>query len=181
MRMVFVFHAAKSEVPTDAPTEIRANPPATIKGMREVQELVEKLRKFAPFAALYASRLARATDTASILALAFDLDFSSLKELGQHASRSGNESVYYPGCEDETYATWRDGALKAIEQIRERHYDKGTVLVVSHRPIIASLMMASLGISNPDVIRKLARSADFPTKPFVVIDFDGQNITIVDQ
>jgi broad specificity phosphatase PhoE len=181
MRFVMVFHGPKAEE-LSGPVEVRVNPPLTIAGMNKIFSLVPAVRQHAPFAGFYSSRLARALDTASILALELNQDFATSGLLGQYANKDGNDVIFYPGSEKEGFVEWQQSGLNAVAKLWHRHKDadpNGTILVVSHRPIIGGIIAAIQGVKDKDAINKIVNDPSIAEKGFAVIETDdGANLRL---
>ena len=170
MRIVLVFHGLPKANFVSPLAEISANPTLTFEGMSKVHSLVPELRALGSFDALFSSRMARATDTASILSVVFDLENHTLKGLSLYANKEGDEVVYYPGHEGENFGTWRKAGLAALETIFEACRPGETALAVSHRPVIAAIVCAAKGITDHKKIKALADDPGFVAKGFVILD-----------
>ncbi|MFH1111736.1 MAG: histidine phosphatase family protein [Patescibacteria group bacterium] len=151
-----------------------ANPTMSLKGMEATQALIERIRAVGPFDKVYASRLARANDTASVVCMGLNLDWETLKILGQYADRQDGKTVCYPGHEDEGYPKWQDHTKRLLTWIHDYYIrylplttdgpdviiDKPLaqhVLVFTHRVIIANLIGITQKISDLDRIKDIAR------------------------
>jgi broad specificity phosphatase PhoE len=159
----------KASFPSEA-AEVASNPTLTFEGMSRVHGIVPVLRMLGRFDALFSSRMARALDTASVLALAFNLEIRTISGLGQHANMEGGKVVRYPGYEDEGISTWQRQGISAIEQIFHLSRDAETVLAVSHRPVIAGIVCSLQGIRDPQKIKQIAEDQSFFDSGFVVLD-----------
>lgn len=184
MRIVAVFHGQKVEGIADKPAEIAVNPTLTVAGMEKIQALVPKIRELGPYYGLYSSRLARALDTASVLALALDENIQTAKGLGQHANLDGGIKTYYPGHEGESFKQWQEQALNALHEIWERigheigvtvRYDRN-VLMVSHRPSIGGLVAAAKGISDEKGIESVVMDKSLTANGYVILHYDGDRL-----
>lgn len=153
MKVVAILHGKKvEEGMTDKPSALRSNPNLTVDGLVGIHNLVEQVRAKAPYAAIYSSRLTRALDTASVLALALDMDIQTVKKLGQHCSRDAGGDCFYPGFEGETVVDWKNQAVSALLDLQKRHSPDDTILVVSHRPSIGGLVAHTKGIEDENGI-----------------------------
>jgi broad specificity phosphatase PhoE len=171
MKVVAILHGKKAEQGiTDKPAAIRSNPNLSVEGIVGVHALVEQVKAMGPYVALYSSRLARALDTASIFALALNMDIRTVKELGQHSSRDANGDCFYPGFEGETVIEWRDQAIKALLILNQRHSADDTVLVVSHRPSVGGLIAHTRGITDEPAIMDIVMNTSGPIVEFNVDD-----------
>lgn len=176
---VLVFHPTKMDGLESYGAKIASNPPLTIPGMEELLDLIPKLEEFGPFSKLYCSRLQRASGAVSFLSLHFDLDFSSKKGLGQHASKDGSEIFFYPGYEGEDFSTWQEEAVRALLEIADESRDGDIVLVVAHRPTIAGIVCYANGINNPKGIHKMANDPGFAAPGFALAQvLQSDEITI---
>ncbi len=177
LRICAVFHSDKQSGAAGRPPAVAVNPPMTMTGMEAIDSLVAKIKndprlRDRLFDALYSSRLARALDAASVLALHFDLDIETVKELGQMANKEGNEVIKYPGHEDEDVASWQQDAMRAMRWIREDRDDE-TIIVVSHRPIIGGLVAWARGVvDNREVLDQLIKDPELVKDGYVVLDYD---------
>lgn len=147
-RFVGVFHGAKVEGVGDLPAELGANPPMTVAGMMGISDLLPIVQSNAPYSAFFTSRLARAVDAASVLALALDLDYQTMSFLGQYGNKDGKTVIMYPGHEGETVVDWQRQGLQALDEMRDQTPDGGTILFVSHRPIIGGIVAWTRGITE---------------------------------
>lgn len=184
-RVVAVFHGEKTEgLKSNLPLEVRVNPPMTPEGMSKIFALGQRFEKYGPFDVMYCSRLARALDTASVLALKFSMDFQTIAKLGQHANKDESGVIYYPGHESESFVDWQSDGLDALGEISDcllRGFN--TVLIVSHRPVIAGFIAASRGsIGDEGVLSEIVNNPKLATNGFVVFDFDtsGNKLTLVE-
>lgn len=185
IRVVAVFHGDKADgLSADLPLEVRVNPPMTPEGMSKIFALAEKIEKYGPFDGMYCSRLARALDTASILALKFGLDFQTVAKLGQHANKDADGVIYYPGHEGESFIHWQQDGINVLGGICLRYtFSGGNIIVVSHRPVIAGFVAASQGSTgDEDVLSGIANDPKLTVNGFVVFDFNTQNgkLTLVE-
>lgn len=171
--------------------EIGANPPMTVDGMQKILSLVPAIKAEGPFQGAYCSRLARAADAASVLALELDIDFQMLKELGQHGNKDGSNIIMYPGHDGEDMLTWQEDGLTAVETIYSKELSSSgfsnmvrtpefRILVVSHRPIIAGLVGAAQGVTDLDGLNKIVNDPTLTKKGFVVFNYDGRTLSIVE-
>lgn len=181
MKIVAVFHGNKVTglAREGFSTEIVANTPVSPKGMDHIFSIVERIRAYAP-TALYCSRLARAAGSVSVLAIELDLDFRSMKALGQHGSKDGDDVFMYPGFDNERYADWQAGGVKALMEIAKNHAPDDVVVVVTHKPVIGGLIAHTRGINDEDgvkaVVKEVAQNAALLEKGFVTFDVDHQRI-----
>lgn len=155
MIITAVFHGPKANGVAGLPGQVASNPPLSLAGMENIHRLAQKWKTDSifpkEFDGFYSSRMARATDTASVLANEWDMDFLTLRKLGQMANKEGDVIHYYPGCEEESLVTWQADAIDAITSICNRHGSDHHVLVVSHRPIIGGIIALSQGIQSDEV------------------------------
>ena len=186
MKIVAVFHSDKVEGVTDLPAELGANPPMNLKGMAKIHGLVDTIRTLGPYAGMYVSRLARALDTASMIAMALDTDFVTVKGLGQHGNKDGDTVIMYPGCESESFDTWQKNAVKTIGTIEVCHGGYGddsdvTVLIVSHRPVIGGLVAFAKGITDSAGIKAIVVDPATSAKGYVVFNIDAERkLTVIE-
>jgi broad specificity phosphatase PhoE len=136
--------------------------PLTERGRDQAAALAERLDG-TPLEAVYASDLARARDTARIVAERREIPLKELRELrevdvGSWAGLTRGEAAErfpeafekweqgYPGWDDgETYEQMTDRVIAAIRRIARDHSD-GPVLVVTHAGPIRALHSAALGL-----------------------------------
>ncbi len=175
IKVVAVFHGDKMEGLGGAlPLEVRVNPPMTPEGMSKIFALADKIEKYGPFDGMYCSRLARALDTASVLALRLDLDFLTMAKLGLHANKDDSGVIYYPGHETESFVDWQRDGLDALDVIS--HHVVQNILVVSHRPVIAGFIAACRGsIGDEAVLLKIVDGLNLTINGFVVFDSNTTN------
>lgn len=177
MRVVVVLHKEKEEGLGKYGAKVAANAPLSLKGFLEAHELIPGLEPYGPFAAIVCSRLARTSEMVSVYALHFDVEFSSRKELGQHASKDGDEVFFYPGCEDEYYAYWQKNAVQFFKEelgaLAKALGDEATILIVTHRPIVAGLLCYLKGSSDEAEMKALARGSEIFKKDFYVFEVSG--------
>ncbi|MEI6494602.1 MAG: hypothetical protein WCO03_00895 [bacterium] len=172
IKIVAVFHGAKVSGVTQYPTAVGANPPMTIEGMAKAQaDLVEKVRAHGPYVCGYTSRLARACDMMSVLATALDLDFVSMKGLGQHGNLDNGTVIMYPGCEDENYVSWQNNAMGAIQDIGDMHECGDTILVVGHRPTLGALVALTQEITDIDGLKQVVNDPATVGEGFRVFEY----------
>ena len=173
MRVVAVFHGDKQDTQPIMRSEIRANPPMTALGMQHIfTKLLPKVRDLGPYhGPIYCSRMARALDTASVLALALDMDIESLKSAGQMGSKDAGGVVYYPGHEaDKNVYDWRDQFELSLQRIGIYRDYIGPALMVSHRPMIGSLIAHLQGINDDEGIRSVVNDPRIVEDGYVVFD-----------
>jgi broad specificity phosphatase PhoE len=145
--------------------------------MEKILGLSEAIRELTP-TACYSSRLARALDTASVLANELDLEIKTIKGLGQYANKDGQDVHYYPGHEKEGMVEWQDQAVEALCQIATHHGVDEVVLIVSHRPSITGMVGHAKGIHDKDGLNKLIADPEVVGKPFVVLEVRGREVVI---
>lgn len=170
MKIIAIFHEKKAGGYGNYPPKIACNPPLTDEGYLRTHSLPDKLRPYGPFAALICSRMCRTSQMVSVLALEFNLDFCSMQGLGQHASKVGEELFSFPGYENEGYPEWQKNGVAAFQEIAKRYGPDDTVVIVSHRPVIAGVVRYTQGISDPKLIQSLAADEDFSKHPFVIFN-----------
>jgi broad specificity phosphatase PhoE len=168
VKIVAVFHGAKVEGLKGKPAEIGANPPMTVDGMEKILQLIPAIRAEGPFDGAYCSRLARACDAASVLAIELNLNFQMVAELGQHGNKDGGNVIMYPGHEGEDMVTWQSDGLAAIKKLWENGGHDSTYLVVSHRPIIAGLVGHAINAHTLDELNRIVSDPNLTARGFVV-------------
>ncbi len=179
VRVIAIPHGDKVNGLAGESAEIIVNPTLTISGMRKIQALVTAIVRFGPFWRGYVSRFARALDTISVIALALDLDFETIRELGQYASKDGAEVVYYPGHETDDMQTWQGNGMFSLVQIEQRAPEGSTVLVASHRPIIGGLLAHCRGLHDVESVTKTVIGMD-PSRSFYVFEVNKGIITLAE-
>ena len=178
MKVITVLHAQKVEDDmAKTPVEIHANPTLSVKGLVNIHGLVEQIRAKGPYIAIYSSRLARALDTASILALALDMDIETIKGLGQHSNRDASGDYCYPGHESETVVEWKNQAVKALLDLQERHGSNDTILIVSHRPSVGGIVAHTKSIEDKTGIMEIVLAKGFG--PILEFEVSGDEITLI--
>ena len=168
MKIVAVFHGAKVEGLQGLNSRLGANPPMTMTGMSNILDLVPILKTLGPFDFMYVSRLARALDAASIIALELDMDFETKRELGQFGNKDGSNVIMYPG-------------LVAIDEIWDEIDEvssEDTILIVSHRPIIGGLVAACQEIEDEDGIKAVVNDPSLTEKGYVIFRYNGRKLTL---
>lgn len=188
MRLITVFHGENATNLGNRDAQIGSNPPMTPDGMEKMLCLVPVIKKLAPFDAVYSARTARTLDTASILALALNVDFKTIKDLGRHANTDNNITTAFPGNENEDMCTWQKDALSAVSiiyqtELRQNEFGRNVstaeykVLSVTHKEIIAGLIGATKGISDLNGLNDIVNDPHLSRDGFVVFYFDGQSLT----
>lgn len=170
MKIIAIFHEEKTGGYGNYPPKIACNPPLTTEGYLRTHNLPDKLRPYGPFAALICSRMCRTSQMVSVLALEFNLDFCSMRGLGQHASKEGEEVFSFPGYEHEWYPEWQKNGVAAFQEIAERYGPDDAVVIISHRPVIAGVVRYTQGISDPKSIQALAADKNFSKHLFVIFN-----------
>ena len=181
MKIVAVFHGAKVEGLQGLNSRLGANPPMTMTGMSNILDLVPILKTLGPFDFMYVSRLARALDAASIIALELDMDFETKRELGQFGNKDGSNVIMYPGHEADGYKNWQSDGLVAIDEIWDEIDEvssEDTILIVSHRPIIGGLVAACQEIEDEDGIKAVVNDPSLTEKGYVIFRYNGRKLTL---
>lgn len=186
MRIVALIHTDKegmlplvADLPEPMRTWLIVNAPLSLNGQREAFELIDRVRPLGPFARGYCSRLGRTAQAMSFLALAFDIDFTSLWDLGQCASMERDGQVYcLPGYEEYTYVAWQQQGLDAVRIIAESNPADSTILVVSSGPIVAGIAEHCLGIHSEENLKEAVPA--WRKRGVVIFDVsaDGMSITL---
>lgn len=173
-KICMVFHDAKVEDVTRYPKVLGANPPMTMDGMENLLHLLPVIRRFGPYHVLYCSRMARASDAASVFANFYDLDFHSMEELGQKANldKASGEVIYYPGCEQQDYVYWQQSGVRAMRKISTAHLKQTNVLVTSHRPVIGGIVAHTKGITTNDSLKGFIHDPELTKKGYVLVNVD---------
>lgn len=185
LKIVAAFHDKKVEGIIELPAAIAANPTLSITGMQNVQDkLLPKIQELGPFHAMFCSRMARALDTASVLAMAMDLDFDTIKGLGQAGNLDKNSEgvptvVAYPGHEDDNALTWQSDAIEALQEIDEMMDGVGTILIVSHRPVIGALVAYAQGITDITGIDAIVNSGDLVGNGYRTFQFEENELELI--
>lgn len=169
-RVVLVRHAATEESARGrcyGRLDVRLSP----RGLRQAEALAGALADH-PLAAVYASPLARAVDTARPIAAAqglepalldalVELDFGEVEGLRFDEIEAQRPELFrawmdeparvrFPG--GEGLADLRARALPAVEQIRARH-EHEAVAVVAHGGVIRVVLAEALGLDDGAVFR----------------------------
>jgi broad specificity phosphatase PhoE len=154
MKVTAVLHFDKAAGFIDSSSaELAANPGLSYKGFKDALSICQRLELLGPFDGMFVSRLARALDTASVLAMYLNMDFQTMFGLGQAGNKEGDKIVMYPGFENSCFTGWQNNALSSLEELALHGY--GHVLIVSHRPIIWSLCAYAQGITTEEEISAL--------------------------
>lgn len=185
LRIIAVFHEKKAGNVIELNPAIAANPTLSIDGMQNTQDkLLPKIKELGPFAGIFTSRMARALDTASVLALALDLDIMTVKGLGQAANLDRNTQgetvvVAYPGFEEDSYGEWLQGAIEALDDINDEMCGSGNILIVSHRPVIGAMVAYAEGITSPTDIEAIVNDPATVGEGYRVFDYDDGELILV--
>jgi broad specificity phosphatase PhoE len=185
-QIVAVFHGKKIEGVLDYQAAVAANPTLTMEGLDAIQGgLLPKIKALGKkFKALFCSRMARALDTASVLAMDLDLDICTVAGLGQAANLDKGTVVAYPGHEADDVLTWQRDVKGALEHIHcEMVYDIAmspdyNVLVVSHRPVIAAMVALAQGITDAAGIQAVLDDPTLTKDGYIVFNYDGETLTL---
>lgn len=178
-RIVMVFHEKKVKMDDGLPVRTWVNPTLSVEGMTKVLDLVPVIGALGPFNAMFCSRLARALDTASVLALELDVDFETMPRLGQYGNKEGEKVQFYPGYEDDGYVDWQDDGFNALLDIADQ-CKGGKALVISHRPVIGGIIAHVRGITDEAGIKAIVNDPSIVGPGYVVFDVeDDGTITMV--
>jgi broad specificity phosphatase PhoE len=157
MKITAVLHFNKAQGFIDSEAlELAANPSLSLQGFEEALEIAPTIKAMGPFDGMFTSRLARALDTSSVLAMYLDMDFQTIRELGQAGNKEGNKIIMYPGFEDYSFLGWQNNAISALKRLELADYQN--ILIVSHRPIVGALHAFSKGITNESGIAHVVLS-----------------------
>jgi hypothetical protein len=179
MKIIAVFHQDKIVGVTGCKKSIGANPPMAIAGMEKIDALIPTLRELGPYnGMLFTSRMARAADAASVLAMEFDLDFRSIKGLGQAGNLDNGVVIPYPGYENDGPIEWQRDGLEAFADIYLMTDENDTALAFSHRPIIGALVALCKGIVDANGINAIVQDKNLTKDGYVVFNYDGVTLTL---
>jgi hypothetical protein len=134
---------------TDVSPANAANPPTTVESMEAVLKFVPKIRALGPYANMYSSRFAYVSDIASVIALALNMDFSTLSGLSKYINLDCETNRCYPGHEKDDVLKWQFDGVSAFREIHHKHRSGEVILVVSHRPIIGGVMAHCYNVHDP--------------------------------
>ncbi len=174
MQIVAVFHSDKLDDQT-SPTEVASNPPQSTSGQVKIHNLVPAIKAMGPYMSMaYCSRMARASCAASVLSLALDIDYQSMKELGQFGNLFKDGTVcMYPGHENDDEITWQRDAHKALIIIWAKvKAVSWPILVISHRPIIGALVARARGITDKAGIKSVIMDPTLTKKGYVLFNIE---------
>ncbi|MFA5878509.1 MAG: histidine phosphatase family protein [Candidatus Staskawiczbacteria bacterium] len=174
-----VFHGDKVRVEKGLPIQTWVNPPLSTQGMAKILAMVPTIKALGPFEEMFSSRLARAVDTASVLALELGLDFRTLSSLGQYGNKDGDDVAYYPLHEADGYLTWQGDGVASLRTISAWRSDCN-VLAISHRPIIGGLIAHTRGITDEAGIKAIVNDAAITEKGYVVFEVENGAITLIE-
>ena len=178
IRIIFIPHGEKAKGDATMDGQVRMNPPMTMPGMQAIyNQVLPLVHNLGPYASMWCSRLGRALCTASILAVELDMDFATMDELGQYANSDSVGDVYGRGHEGENELSWQHQALTALDKIYLQAQHGDTVLVVSHRPILAGLVAAARGIYDLDSVHAILYDKGLTEDGTVVFKYDGKTLT----
>lgn len=183
MKVAIVLHQDKATGLQGYPQELGANPPMTMDGLMKILSIIPALKALGPFLAMFVSRMCRACDAVSVLAMSFDMDFCSINGLGQAGNLDSDGTVIpYPGHESDGPAEWQRDGLDALEEIWDIMDDDrdSTVLAVSHRPIVGALIAAATGVFDPEGINAVVQDKSWTKNGYVVFNYDDGVLTLVD-
>jgi broad specificity phosphatase PhoE len=179
MKIVAVFHQDKVVGVKNCKQEIGANPPMTTAGMEKIDALIPALKKLGPYyPMLFTSRMSRAADAASVLAMELDLDFRSVKGLGQAGNLDEGVVIPYPGHENDGPIEWQEDGIDACAEINSFTGENDTALAFSHRPIIGALIAACKGIFDANGINAIVQDKELTKNGFVVFNYNGVTLTL---
>ncbi len=193
MRLLLIRHA-QSIANAEARIQGQFDSPLSEQGRREAQLLARRLhREEWAIAAIYASDLSRAAETAHILGaelgLPVTLDLrlreydagvlngltwaeveARYPDLWQEFQRGG-KWVSIPG--EEGNEAFRARLAAALEAIQTRHEGEGTVAVVSHGASLGMILLYLLGLE-----RNLSSPFAFGNASLSIVDFRGRGPVI---
>lgn len=153
MKITAVLHFEKASGFIDSESaELAANPSLSYKGFQQALGAAQLIEALGPYDGMFSSRLARALDTASVLAMHLNMDFQTMAGLGQAGNKEGDKIVMYPGFENFSFLGWQKDALSVLEELELNGYNN--ILIVSHRPIIGALIAYAQGITSEEEIAK---------------------------
>lgn len=197
VKIVFVPHGAKLTDIGYYPPAIASDPPMTMEGKINMLKLVWALTALGPYDGVYCSLMDRALGSMSTVVKAMSIKrVVCIDELGQMGNLDADGKVIsYPGHENDNVVTWQiqgvDAVLKIWNEITPNMItgdplssfgDKPsrTVLVFSHRPILAGLVAKSRGITDAPGIQAILDDKALVKNGFTVFGFDGYNLTLAE-
>lgn len=189
MKLVVVPHGKKLEDVGAYAQELAADPPMTMLGKEKMLALVPALREYGPYDAAYSSTMDRACGTMCTVVKPLGIKRAvCIEELGQFGNKDADGTVImYPGHEKDDVITWQWQGDKALDIIlwdmkaglgdfSKAH--EASVLVFTHRPILAGLVATSASITNPAGIKEILDAKELVGKGFRVFDYDGSLLTL---
>ena len=197
MKFVFVPHGAKLTGVGQYPPELGADPPMTMEGKAKMLKLVPALAVFGLYDAAFCSLMDRACGTMCTIVKQLGINrVVCIDELGQMGNLDADGTVVsYPGHENDSVVTWQAQGLIAVgiisSETLQRHLPlvaaygprgvrEPKVLVFSHRPILAGLVAAAKKVTDPEGIQNLLDWPGLTKNGFVVFNYDGINLTLVE-
>ena len=162
---------------TDVSPANAANPPMTVESMEAVLKFVPKIRALGPYAYVYSSRFAYVGDVASVIALAMDMDFSTLCGLSKYVNLDCETNRHYPGHEKDTVQTWQHDGVQAFMEIHSKHKSGEVILVVSHLAIIGGVIAYCYNVHDPAGITNIIDAKKTAGRGFRVFEV-SKNRTI---
>ena len=193
MKLIVVPHGAKVTGVTQYPPELGADPPMTMEGKWKMLNLVPALRALGPYDGVYCSLMDRACGTMCTIVKQLGIRrVVCIYELGQMGNlEPDGKVIMYPGHEQDNVVIWQTEGLFSVGRIIWEDYTQLSasqpsvhrnlkVLVFSHRPILAGLVANAKGITNREGIQKILDDPDLTKNGFVVFNYDGNFLTLVE-
>lgn len=202
MKLVFVPHGPKVVGVSKYPPELGADPPMTMDGKVKMLALVPQLKALGPYNYIYSSLMDRACGAMCTVVKALDFEIKGrpqrvicIASLGQYSNLDDDGRVIsYPGHETDNVLVWQKQGIAAVVEIlsdledeyedsggRPReHPDRSTILVFSHRPILAGLVANSLGVTNTLGIQTILDDKTLVGKGYRVFSVSRTEIKLVE-
>jgi broad specificity phosphatase PhoE len=194
LRLLLIRHA-ESIANSEARIQGQFDSPLSEQGRRQAHSLARRLQQEKwPVAAIYASDLSRAAETARIIGSQLGLPVSLDPRLREYDAgvlngltwaevearhpalwqefQRGGKWVPVPG--EEGNEAFRARLVAALDEIRTRHEGSGTVIMVSHGASLGMILLHLLGLE-----RKLSSPFAFGNASLSIVEFRARGPVIL--